>query len=62
MSYKPRNLPRTGEVPLKNWLMDMAEKHRVSEVAIWQRIWLYKTMPAPKLRRCNKRVVFVIVN
>ena len=59
MIYTTRNQPRTGEVPLKSWLMDMAEKFQVSDIAIWQRVWLYKTIPAPKLRRVNKRVIFV---
>ena len=58
-NYQPRNRARPGEVPLKNWLMDMAEKYHVSEIAIWQRVWRYKTMAVPLIRRVNRRVVFV---
>jgi hypothetical protein len=58
-NYIPRNNPRPGEIPLKTWLADMAEKHQVCTMAVWQRIWRYHTMPAPELRRVNSRVIFV---
>jgi hypothetical protein len=59
MSYTPRNQPRPGEVPLKRWLADMADKNGVFPLAIWKRVWRYHTLPAPKLRRVNRRVIFV---
>ena len=60
--WPPRNPARPGETPLKCWLADKAEAAGITPQGIWERIWTYKTMPAPKLRRVNRRVIFVVEN
>ncbi len=60
-------LPRPGEVPLKAWVMDVAERERVTPSAIWMRLMRTKRNPTmrlrpmayPKLRRVSRTTVFV---
>ncbi len=60
-------LPRPGEVPLKAWVMDLAERERVTPSAIWMRLSRTKREPTmrllplayPKLRRVTRTTVFV---
>ena len=54
----PPNLPRPGEIQLKSWLAAQAESRGVTAPAIWMQIARGK-YPKLKLRRVNKRVVFV---
>src|ERR1035437_1113670 len=61
-NYIPRNQPRAGEITLKQWLCEMAGRHHVCPNAVWSWCWLHHTMPAPKLRRVNRRVIFVLAD
>jgi hypothetical protein len=49
------------ELQLKQWIADEAQRHGVGTRAIWCRMYRGK-YPGLKLRRVNKRVVFVTVN
>lgn len=57
-SYPSPNLPRSGETPFKQWREDRGKELGISGMAYWHLI--YKGMvPMPKMRRVNKRVIFV---
>lgn len=50
---------KPNEIPLKQWVYEQADKDNVSDRAIWQRIARGK-YPHLRLRRVNKRVIFVV--
>lgn len=52
------------EIPMKQWRFEMAMRLGISEHAVACRIYQLKgkkRMPYPRVRRVNKRVVFVIL-
>lgn len=63
MRRKLRGRPTVKELPMKQWLAEEAKRHDVSPAAIWRRLKVHpkKYYPNLKLRRVNKRVVFVQV-
>ena len=49
----------TREIPLKEWVYDVAEKEQVKPTAIYNRLCRGKLKP--KLHRVNKHIIFVKV-
>ena len=49
------------EIPLKEWLTDRAAERGISYYGAWDRYFKAKTEKAPKLRRVNSRVVYVVM-
>ncbi len=49
------------EIQLKQWVIEEARRQGLSDRAIWCQMYRGK-FPDLKLRRVNKRVVFVTVN
>lgn len=57
--YVPRNLQmRPGEMPMKAWVMEEAERAGVTTSAIYMRIHRGCYLGL-KVRRANSRIVFV---
>jgi hypothetical protein len=54
------NLQRPNEIPFKQWRAEQAAREHVHENSIWYRLKAGK-YPQLKLRKVNKRVVFVEV-
>jgi hypothetical protein len=55
-----RNLvPRSGEVSLKAFVIDEADRHEVSHWAIRKRIARGRMYPHVRFRRVNRRTVWV---
>lgn len=50
----------TREIPLKAWIIEQAEHERQHIRAVWMRYYRGK-YPGLKLRRVNRRVIFVEV-
>jgi hypothetical protein len=62
MSFQPpKNPTLPGEVPMKLFRRSEADRLGLSEIAIHNRIYGGKHYPKIKLRRVNRRVVFVTV-
>lgn len=53
-----RMTPRPGEVSLKTWLFDEAERQGVQAPAIWLRLRMGK-YPGVTERRVNSKVIFL---
>ena len=51
--------PKPGEITLKEWLFNMAQRFQVTPSAVSMMISRHKIAPPP-MRRVNKRVIFVI--
>lgn len=56
--YPSPNLPRDGEMPFKRWIEERAKEAGISYLAYWYRLDR-GMVPRPKMRRVNKRVIFV---
>ena len=52
---------KTPEIPLKAWLADQAARLGICETAVWHKVFKAHTLPMPKIRRVNARVVMVKV-
>jgi len=55
---RERQTPRPGEVSLKTWLFDEAERQGVQAPAIWLRLRMGK-YPGVTERRVNSKVIFL---
>lgn len=55
-----RPKPKT-EIPLKEYIADLSIKLGICETAVWHKLFKAHTLPMPKLRRVNARVVMVRV-
>jgi hypothetical protein len=53
------NQPKPGEVPLKQFCFEEAEKNHVSVQAIRKRIWVRKYDGEIRLHRVTSRTIFV---
>jgi hypothetical protein len=58
MNLHHGNLPRPGEVPLKQWIWEQSEKQNVSYDNMVHRLYRGR-VPYPEVRRINARVIFV---
>lgn len=59
--YKPRNIVPFGWITFKEWILNEADKHNASYSTVYSWIYRDKRYPNLKIRRVNKRVVFVKV-
>lgn len=55
---RERQTPRPGEVNLKTWLFDEAERQGVRPPAIWLRLRMGK-YPGVTERRVNSKIIFL---
>lgn len=60
-TYQPRNPLKPGEITIKQWKMEMADKLGVTAKAVEQRL-SYGSLPYPPCRRVNRRVILVLQN
>jgi hypothetical protein len=56
-AHREASQPRQGEVQMKVWVSDTAERLKTSPSAIWMR--LYRGKLNPPLRRINARLIYV---
>jgi hypothetical protein len=57
--HHPNKYPLPGEIPLKQWIVETAQAEAKPLGCIWARYFRGKYNQAIKIRRVNKRLVYV---
>lgn len=55
---RPETLPRAGEIPFKEWVMKQAQKFGTGYYQIYRHLKRHPDQ-MPKIRRANRKVIFV---